>query len=144
MIRKIVFVLCIACFFFGLNACKSKDSNQVQMMTGDNSRTCLDWEGTYSGVIPCADCAGIETRISLKMDNTYQISWQYLGKNDEIYLHDGTFIWDSTGSIIILENMDIDKYPTRYRVCENYLLQLDLNGSEIVGAMADKYILHKD
>jgi len=142
--KKIVFVLSIACLFFVLNACKSKsESNQIQVTTDDNSKACLDWEGTYLGVLPCADCAGIETKISLNMDNTYQISWKYLEKNDEVYVNEGTFTWNSTGNIIIFENMDTNKEPTMYKVCENYLLQLDLQGNVITGELADKYILNK-
>ena len=146
IIRKIVFVLSIAYVFFGLNACKPKEesSNQVQITTVDNSKTSLDWSGTYTGVLPCADCEGIETKISLKGNNTYQISWKYIGKNEEVYKHEGTFTWDSTGSIITLGNMDINKEPTMYKVCENHLLQLDLKGNVITGNLADKYILNKD
>jgi len=146
IIRKVVFVLSVACLFFGLNACKSNggSSNQVQTETPDNSQTCLSWEGTYSGVTPCADCEGIETKISLKKDNAYQISWKYLDKNDEVYVHEGTFVWDSNSSIITLENVGTNSFPTLYKVCENYLLQLDLNGDVITGEFADMYILRKE
>ncbi|MCL1850765.1 MAG: copper resistance protein NlpE [Bacteroidetes bacterium] len=144
--KKIVFILSIACLLLSLSACKScgGSSEQNQIATGDNSQTCLDWEGTYSGILPCADCEGIETNLILKMDNTYQISWKYMGKDDEIYTHEGTFVWDATGNIITLENMDVEEYPTMYKVCENYLLQLDLSGNVITGELADKYILTKN
>jgi uncharacterized lipoprotein NlpE involved in copper resistance len=145
--RKIVFVLSVACLFFVLNACLSKSgssSQQTQATTEVNSKTGLDREGTYSGIIPCADCTGIETKISLKGNNAYQISWKYLEKDDEVYVNEGTFVWNPTDSIITLGNMDADKYPTMYKVGENYLLQLDLNGDVITGEMADKYILRKD
>ena len=144
--RKIVFVLGVACLFLGLSACKSKGdgASQNQVTTGNSAKTTFDWEGTYSGVMPCADCSGIETKISLKMDNTYQMSWKYMEKNDEVYVNTGTFIWDSTGSMITLENLDSDKYPTMYKVGENHLLQLDLSGNVITGELADKYILNKE
>jgi uncharacterized lipoprotein NlpE involved in copper resistance len=87
---------------------------------------------------------GIETKISLNDDNTYQISWKYLEKDNEVYENEGTFIWDSTGSMITFENLDTDKYPTMYKVCESYLLQLDLSGNVITGEWADKYILNKE
>ena len=143
--RKIVFVLSIACLSFALTACKScGSSDQNQVTTDDTPQTCLDWAGTYFGVLPCADCTGIETKISLNMDNTYQVSWKYLEKNEELYVNEGTFVWDSTGSIITLENMNVEKEPTMYKVCENYLLQLDLAGNVITGDLADKYILNKE
>ncbi len=33
------------------------------MSTGDNSQNSLDWPGTYTGTLPCADCEGIKTEI---------------------------------------------------------------------------------
>ena len=145
MTRKIVFVLAIACFSFGLNACKSRsNSNQAQIATADNSQTGIDWNGTYSGILPAADCEGIETKISLNADNTYQISWKYIGKDDKVYTNEGTFTWDAAGSIITLKNMDATKEPTMYKVCENHLLQLDLKGEVITGEFADNYVLNKD
>ena len=33
-----------------------------------NSRNSLDWNGVYKGVLPCADCEGIETVITLLND----------------------------------------------------------------------------
>ena len=142
--KKNLFILSIACLLLSLSACKScGSSEQNQIATDDNSQTCLDWEGTYFGILPCADCEGIETEISLKTDNTYQISWKYMEKSDELYVNEGTFVWDTTGSIITLENMNVEKEPTMYKVCENYLLQLDLSGNVITGDLADKYILTK-
>jgi hypothetical protein len=43
----------------------------VRPPAGDTSRTSLDWPGTYTGVLPCADCEGIETTITLSVDLTY-------------------------------------------------------------------------
>ena len=143
--RKSVFIVSIACLFFGLNACKSGgNSNQSQVATVDNSNTALDWEGTYTGVVPCADCAGIETKISLKGNNTYRISWKYMGKDDAASVKEGTFKWNSSGNMITLENLNRNNFPTMYKVCENYLLQLDLKGKVISGKTADKYRLNKN
>ena len=35
-----------------------------------NAQNSLDWNGTYKGVLPCADCAGIEKEITLYKDQT--------------------------------------------------------------------------
>jgi uncharacterized lipoprotein NlpE involved in copper resistance len=149
--KKIVFVLSVVCLFFSLNACSSKGGNssqnqneESQIATVDNSQTALNWEGEYSGVVPCADCAGIETKISLKSDSTFHLSWKYSGKDDQVYVKEGKFVWNSAGSIITLENIAVDEFPTMYKVCENYLLQLDLKGNVIIGETADKYRLNKN
>ena len=33
--------------------------------TGDNSKTSVDWVGKYEGTLPCADCEGIKTTLTL-------------------------------------------------------------------------------
>jgi len=113
------------------------------LATGDNSRTSVDWVGTYSGVVPCADCPGIEIQITLNKDETYHISWKYQDKGDETFQNTGKFQWDAAGGIIILGNLDKDSYPTQYRVGENRLFQLDKEGNRITGDLAANYILPK-
>ena len=43
-----------------------------------NSRNALTWYGVYTGVIPCADCEGIETSITLMKVNTFSRKLVYL------------------------------------------------------------------
>ena len=145
IIKKIVFVLSIACFFLGLNSCKTRGGSpdQPQIMTGD-TETILNLAGTYSGILPCADCEGIETRIILNADSTYLLTMKYLEKGDDVFGQTGTFKWNETDSIITLENMDSAQSPTMYKVGENHLLQLNLEGNVIEGELADKYILNKE
>jgi len=145
MIRKTICILSTACLLLGVNACTSGSGNaeDVQVATDDSPKTSLDWAGTYAGILPCADCDGIETEITLKEDNTYRITWRYTEKNDEVYTENGTFIWNADGNKIILENLDAQKVPTLYKVCENSLLQLDLKGNEITGELAENYRINK-
>ena len=35
--------------------------------------TAFDKAGVYTGVIPCADCGGIETTLELRADGTYRL-----------------------------------------------------------------------
>lgn len=41
------------------------------------------WAGTYAGTLPCADCNGIKTSLSLNADGSYSMQQTYLGKGDE-------------------------------------------------------------
>ncbi len=107
----------------------------------DNSATSLDWEGTYTGVLPCADCAGIETAIRLNRDGTYLLEARYLGKDREARQQRGNFSWNSNGSSI--ELLGIPSAPNRYFVGENTLTQLDRDGSRITGDLAGRYVLNK-
>jgi uncharacterized lipoprotein NlpE involved in copper resistance len=108
----------------------------------DNSLTSLDWAGTYKGILPCADCEGIETVITIKEEMTYIIKTKYLGKDDVVYEQKGDFLWNEEGNTIILNEKN--RTPRQYLVGENYLLQLDLKGNKITGELADKYFLHKE
>ncbi|MFZ3274538.1 MAG: copper resistance protein NlpE N-terminal domain-containing protein [Lutibacter sp.] len=108
----------------------------------DNSKTSLDWQGVYRGVLPCADCEGIEIEITLNADLTYLISSIYLGKNNEAIKENGNFKWDEAGAKITLENAD-SKATNQYLVGENMLFKLDANGNRIEGDLKEKYQLKK-
>jgi len=109
--------------------------------TTHNAQTSLDWNGTYKGITPCADCEGIETEVALNKDMTFIVKTKYKGKSDEVFEEKGTFKWDETGSIVILEGLK-DR-PNQFFVGENTLTQLDLEGKKITGALAENYILKK-
>jgi uncharacterized lipoprotein NlpE involved in copper resistance len=108
---------------------------------GDNSMNALDWEGTYVGTLPCADCEGIETELTIKYDGTYSYKTTYLGKEAEAEEVTGTFQWDENGSVITLAGLD--GAPGKYKVGENRIWHLDMEGNRIEGSLADKYILIK-
>ncbi|WP_214226897.1 copper resistance protein NlpE [Pedobacter sp. B4-66] len=106
-----------------------------------NAQTSLDWNGTYKGITPCADCEGIETEVTLNKDMTFIVKTIYKGKSDKVFEEKGSFKWDATGSKISLEGLK-DR-PSQFFVGENTLTQLDLEGNRITGALAEKYILKK-
>lgn len=113
----------------------------VTSAVGDTSQNALDWNGVYQGVLPCADCEGIKTTITLNQDLTFIKQVQYLGKDDKVVEKEGSFKWNETGNQITLEG--ITDAPSQFIVGENRLIQLDMNGDRISGELADKYILSK-
>lgn len=106
-----------------------------------NSQNSLDWAGTYRGLLPCADCEGIDTLLTLNMDNSYLLSTTYLGKEGDAIQQQGQFAWDAKGSAIKLLNQQ--DAPAWYKVGENQLFQLDMSGQLITGDLADHYKLTK-
>ena len=108
-----------------------------------NSRNALDWAGTYKGIMPCADCEGIETKVVLNKDLTFVLQTKYLGKGDaKVFEEKGNFVWDKTGGIILLQG--IKGRPSQYKVGENKLIQLDMEGKVITGPLAEKQVLLKE
>jgi len=106
-----------------------------------SSATSLDWHGTYKGVVPCADCEGIATTLTLNMDYSYTLISKYLGKSEDLFEETGSFDWNDLGSVVILSsNQGKSK---QFFVGENYVIQLDENGEFISGVLAEQYYLRK-
>lgn len=112
--------------------------SQTEAMA-DSSMTSLDWAGTYEGQLPCADCDGIKTIVTINQDNTYVTKETYLGKNATPYETKGTFKWDDKGQRIIFS----DSKRNTYFVGENTLTHLDIDGNKISGDMEALYVLKK-
>lgn len=127
-----------------LASCTSNkpDNTDVTITDTHNSANSIDWEGTYTGVIPCADCQGIQTKVILSNAGKYMRQVVYLGKSPDMHSDAGTFTWDEKGGIIILQE-DSENGPRRYKVGVNKLIHLDQSGNPITGDLADKYILVK-
>ena len=121
---------------------KPTEKGTTHIIIGDNSQTSLDWTGVYTGTLPCADCEGILTSLTLSPDLSYKRATTYKGKTMVPHIETGKFTWDKGGATISLKNADKSS-PTRYLVGENHLKQLDMEGKVITGSMADLYQLHK-
>jgi len=150
--RNFIFTVltCILIFGFGISSCKSKGSsannqtnNTATVTYADNSKNSLDWVGTYTGIVPCANCSGIFTQITLKNDSAFSLQMKYVGKEDSTLNFEGTFQWNDAGSIITFNNFKEESIPTSYLVGENKLIQLDLKGNVITGDLALNYVLTK-
>lgn len=104
-----------------------------------SARNSLDWEGLYIGTLPCADCSGIATSLTLNFDGTYEYDQNYLGKGKEgEYKSSGEFIWNSKGDTVTLSKED---GSLQFFVAENALMMLDVDGNKVEGPMADNYTL---
>lgn len=108
-----------------------------------NARNALDYYGTYEGMLPCASCEGIETRLSLYPDQQYRLEMTYIGRSEEAFVDEGRFRWNEAGTTITLEGISAQEQPTQYFVAENRLIQLDMAGERITGELAEAYELHK-
>jgi uncharacterized lipoprotein NlpE involved in copper resistance len=148
-------MLTAALLVFWLGACQRTSDSQTQASgpaagqaqtaeseaidAAHNSRNSLNWDGVYTGTIPAADGEGIDVRLTLNLDETYEIRYEYIGKSSG-FTEKGNFTWDEDGAVVTLDSRDL---PPHYRVGENMLTQLDMEGNEITGDLADNYLLHK-
>ena len=106
------------------------------MHTSQNS---LDWAGTYTGTLPCADCPGIDATVVLHPDQTYEKTFVYQDRKDGTFNEKGKFTWNKEGNTITLDS----KETPSFRVKEGSIVMLDGDGKEITGALSDKYVLKK-
>ena len=125
-----------------LEAVEAKTDTTLVFGNEHNSQNSLDWEGVYKGILPCADCDGIETEIVINSDLTFVKKTKYLGKEDIKGIEGkGSFTWNKDGSTIILQG--INEESNQYKVGENTLTHLDVEGKIITGDLAQNYILKK-
>ncbi len=127
-----------------LVSCKSayKATDVAMPVAYPSTRTSLEWTGTYRGLLPCADCQGIQKTITLDSNDNYRLLVKYTGKDDNPAEYTGTFRWNRDGNTITLS--EIDDEQVSYFVVDNALAQLDMNGNKITGPLALNYILSKE
>jgi uncharacterized lipoprotein NlpE involved in copper resistance len=98
------------------------------------------WAGNYSGSLPCGDCKGILTKITLNNDKTYTLSSQYIGKETRPTVYNGTFNLDK--SIVTLD-AEGDHLKFQLMPEDNMIVKLDKFGNEEQGGPAARYYLHR-
>ncbi|MEA3540608.1 MAG: META domain-containing protein [Pseudomonadota bacterium] len=121
-----------------LGACAPTDSI-VDAAPAHNARNSLDWVGTYSGILPCADCPGIATSVTLNADGTYSMRSRYIGKSAPVTASDGRFTWSADGRSILFSGAE----PARFQVGESRLTRIALDGSSTTSLTPDHYVLTK-
>jgi len=125
-------------------SCKNENKSKTNTITSKEIATKKSLDsylvGSYKGTIPCADCDGIEEKLTLNSNKSFTIERTYLGKEKDNKFYDkGNYSIDN--GIVILSLKDA---PTKYKLANGYLLQLDMEGKEISGENAKNYKLVKN
>ncbi|RZL04889.1 MAG: hypothetical protein EOO89_27475 [Pedobacter sp.] len=124
-----------------------EEENNAPIPSGDTTTKSAPVEykpvvaAAFMGVVPCADCDGIETRVTLFADTSYEFVNNYLGKNptDTAGLNStkkGKFMMHN-------DTLHLEGIPTRFIQNDTALIQLDPSGKKMQGKLADKYFLKK-
>lgn len=123
-------------------AAATRDGSHGNMLSDPVAQ--VDSVITYSGVIPCADCEGIESIVSLKKDFTFTGRLLYMGRkstgpgSNELSQSGN---WMRHGNTIHL--VEKPGNSTYYLQTDSSLVQVDDKGERIGGALADKFVLKK-
>ena len=136
----------MACLTLMLAACtnqqqkKSEESTKTDLIADiHNAENALDYEGTYKGTFPAADCPGIETTLTLNNDRTFTLDSKYIDRN-QTFNESGKYTLK--GNLLTLVSNDGEK--EYYKVEENRLRKLDRDKKKITGDLAGYYILKKE
>ncbi len=121
-----------------------KDSTSVvdTTATDDNYVDLAAVSGTYEGTLPAADCPGIKTVLTIKVDSTYQLQQDYIDKKNGHDEASGVFkVLD--GKVLMLVRPSSGE-QTYYKVKDNSsIVMTDSLGVEPEGETAKLYVLKK-
>lgn len=117
---------------------RTKATTVVTPVPGSSARSDVQWAGTYAGTLPCIDCPGVATSITLGLQGTYQLTETYIGKGQATNVS-GRYAWDPSGNYI---KLDAAGNGAWFKVLNGQLLRLDASGQP-VRTNASAYFLTK-
>lgn len=94
----------------------------------------------YTGTLPCPDCDGITTVLTLNADEkrTFTLEEEYVGKKNKTAESKGT--WTVAGDIVTL---NLESGISKFQVTEEGLISLNADGTKRDSKSANKYLLKK-
>lgn len=104
----------------------------------------LDFHGVFYGFIPCSDCNGIKTTLSLKQNNNYLLVTQPARESSREFYEKGKYSWDEKNHIVVLTPRK-DKSNTRQFLIkdEGTIVQLNSDGTPMSEELAESYTLRR-
>lgn len=100
---------------------------------------------TYAGTLPCADCAGIQTELTLKSDSSWNMHIIYdkrpaKGPGSNEFNESGMWMMHGGDTVHLMGRKDA---PSMFIKTDSSLIQLGMDGKKIEGKLAEKYVLKK-
>lgn len=121
------------------NKSSETDAASIEVSDMQNVENSLDYEGTYKGVFPAADCPGIETTLTLNPDKTFALHSVYIDKNSS-FDEKGTYTVEEDLLTLQEEGGELSYYSIE----EKRLRKLDMEKQKITGELAEHYVLEKE
>ena len=144
--KNLLFCFCLLWFSVSCkdssNEVIMKDKNHIGVTSAEDLETNIvlsyaTWEGTYQGVLPCADCPGIETELTLTANQEYTLKTFYQGNPGSEFTEQGTFEWVAESDNIRLNNEE----GTQFKIGDQHVVYLNMEGQVNEGNLAEFYIL---
>jgi uncharacterized lipoprotein NlpE involved in copper resistance len=123
---------------FQVSCNNGKDENTGNAIPQKSS---ANFSGTFSGLIPCADCPGIEVTLSFSPDSSFIESMIYQERSSS-FKDSGQWIKD--GKMIKVRYNNKKASPHYFLIkSDSIIAWLDADKKEIEGPLKDHYILKK-
>lgn len=102
----------------------------------DKSQT---FRGVFYGFLPCSDCTGVKTTLSLQQKNNYLLVTQPARESSREFYERGKYSWDDESRTVVLTPKKEGTGPRRYHIeDEGTLIQLNEDGIKM-----DRYVLQR-
>ena len=115
------------CTLFSLIGCNNR--TDVEALQSTRAAELKPMQQSWRGILPCADCEGIETSLFLEKDGTWVMNERYQGVRDEPSSFASYGKWARTADKLVLTDSKGEK--SYYRAKGEALEMLDREGNPI-------------
>lgn len=104
-----------------------------------------DFHGVFYGFLPCTDCNGIKTILSLKQKNNYLLVTQPARDSSREFYEKGKYSWDDEKHTVVLTPRNSKEASTRQYLIkdEGTLVQLNSDGTQMSQELEESYTLRR-
>ena len=103
----------------------------------------LDFHGVFYGFLPCKNCNGIKTTLSLKQKNNYLLVTQPAKESSRETYEKGKYDWNEVTHTVVLTPRDESK-PRQYQIKdEGTLVLMNSDGTPMPEKQSDSYTLRR-
>jgi hypothetical protein len=103
----------------------------------------LEFHGVFYGYLPCKDCDGIKTTLSLKQNNNYLLVTQPAKESSKEFYEKGKYSWNDENHTVVLTSRN-DSSIRQYRIKdEGTLILLNSDGTQMTRDKAESYTLRR-
>ncbi|MDR2835454.1 MAG: copper resistance protein NlpE N-terminal domain-containing protein [Bacteroidales bacterium] len=141
---KLTFIISLTAIFISCKSKKEINSPDTGMILPkiENSKNSETWVAVFFGKLPCADCSGINTQITLNKDLTYSMIRTYQDKKGS-FKNFGKFEWNEKGTEINLHNINEGGAFQHYIFQDDKLILLSPQGEIFEKEDMESVILKK-
>ncbi len=102
-----------------------------------------DFHGVFYGFLPCNDCNGIKTTLSLKQKNNYLLVTQPARDSSKEFYEKGKYTWNEENHTLVLTPRK-EATPRQYLIKdEGTIIQLNSDGTQMSEELEESYTLRR-